>query len=76
MPLNGVMALLVRYFTEFVYAIVVKFEEINLKFGKFEKVKDIINFRKSSRSRLLSNIVTLLNFMQYNAVQQDSDYTA
>jgi len=54
-----------------------KFEKVNLK---FEKV------RKSSRStcdhdcyrKTLSilNIATLLNFMQYNAVQQGSDYTA
>jgi len=65
--------------------IVVKFEEINLK---FEKVQDIIKFekvRKSSRStcnndcyrKTLSclNSLTLLSFMQYNAVQEGSDYT-
>jgi len=62
--------------------IVVKFEEINLKFKKVRKSSRYNKVRKSSRStcnhdcyrKTLSslNIVTLLNFMQYNTVQQGS----
>ena len=58
-----------------------RFREINLNFKKFEKVQDVIKFkrvRKSSRSTLnhncyrktlsILNIVTMLNCMQYNAL--------
>jgi len=67
-----------------VYLIVVKFEEINLKFKKFEKVQDVIKFEKvflSSRSTLNHNCyrktlsivnITMLNGMQYNTLQEGS----
>jgi len=65
------------------YIIVVKFEEINLKFGKVRKSSRYSKVRKSSRSacnhdcyrKSILNIVTVLNFMQYNALQQGSDYS-
>jgi len=57
--------------------IVVKFEEINLKFEKVRKsLRSTCNNDCYRKTLSCLNSVTLLSFMQYNAVQQGSDYTA
>jgi len=51
----------------------VKFEEINLKFKKVRKsLRSTFNHNCYRKTLNVLNIVTMLNFMQYNALHQGS----